>query len=296
MRGVTTKKAYTSAPLPFMGQKRRFLKQFKQALNEFETATLFVDLFGGSGLLSHTTKQYRSDAIVVYNDYDDYHLRLLNVPFTNQMLEHIRTLVKGSPEDKKLPNEFKEQIVQYVKGQEEKHGFVDYITLSSSLLFSMNYATTITGLEKSTLYNCVRKSNYNATGYLDGLHVVKSDYKELFNKYKNIDNVVFIVDPPYLSTEVGTYNNYWRLADYLDVLKVLKENSYFYFTSDKSSIVELCEWLEKNLEANNPFENSVKYEMPVKVNHNAGYTDIMLYKNVSTTAPLIKPDYCSDVT
>ena len=97
------------------------------------------------------------------------------------------------------------------------------------------------GFEKQTLYNCVRHSNYDVSGYLDGLMIVNYDYKELFNKYKHLDNVVFLVDPPYLSTEVGTYKNYWRLSDYLDVLNVLKNNSYVYFTSDKSSIVELCE-------------------------------------------------------
>lgn len=288
-------KIYTQAPLPFMGQKRRFLTLFKQALNEFPEATIFVDLFGGSGLLSHTAKHYRPDAIVIYNDYDDYHLRLINVPRTNAMLDYIRKLVKDKPQDKKLPDTIKHQIVSYIKAQEQT-GFVDYITLSSSLLFSMNYATDITGLEKSTMYNTVRQSNYDASGYLDGLHVVNSDYKELFDKYKNIPGVVFIVDPPYLSTEQGTYSNYWRLADYLDVLNVLKQNSYFYFTSNKSSILELCDWLEMNLQANNPFTNSVRYEMPVKVNHNAGYTDIMLYKNASTTAPLVIPEYISDVS
>lgn len=275
-------KVYTSAPLPFMGQKRRFIKQFKQALNEFPDATIFVDLFGGSGLLSHTVKKYRSGAIVVYNDYDDYHLRLINVNYTNTMLEHIRVLVNDCPEDKMISNSIKTKVVDYIKSRENRH-FVDYITLSSSLLFSMNYATDITGFEKSTLYNCVRKSNYDVTGYLDGLFIVKEDYKDLFSKYRNQPGVVFIVDPPYLSTEQVTYNNYWRLADYLDVLNVLKENSYFYFTSNKSSILELCDWLEKNLEANNPFKDSKKEEMKVHVNHNAGYTDIMLHKNVSVT-------------
>ncbi len=105
---------------------------------------------------------------------------------------------------------------------------------------------------------------------------------------------MFIVDPPYLSTEQGTYQNYWRLADYLDVLNVLKENSYFYFTSDKSSILELCDWLEDNLEAINPFHNSTKEEMKVTVNHNAGYSDIMLYKNVSMTGGL--PEWESSTT
>lgn len=274
-------KSYSQAPLPFMGQKRRFLKQFKQALNEFEESTVFVDLFGGSGLLSHTAKQMRPEAMVVYNDYDDYHIRLLHINQTNAMLEYLRKLVQEFPEDKKLPNTAKAEVVSYLKDQEQRHGFVDYITLSSSLLFAMNYATNITGIEKSTLYNCVRKSNYSCTGYLDGLHIVKYDYKELFEKYKSIPGVVFLVDPPYLSTEQSTYKNYWRLADYLDVLNVLKEHSYFYFTSDKSSIIELCDWLETNLEAINPFHNSTKEEMKVNVNHNAGYTDMMLYKNVT---------------
>lgn len=274
-------KVYTSAPLPFMGQKRRFIKLYKSALKEFPEAKIFVDLFGGSGLLSHTTKHARPNAMVVYNDYDDYHLRLINVEKTNAMLEVIRGIVEGCPEDKKLSPGIKAKIINYLKEQEQKHGYVDYITLSSSLLFSMNYATTLEGFSKQTLYNCVRKSNYDATGYLEGLHIVKNDYKELFNKYRNQPGVVFIVDPPYLSTEQGTYNNYWRLADYLDVLKVLKENSYVYFTSDKSSILELCEWLETNLAAINPFHNSTKEEMKVKVNHTAGYTDIMLFKNVS---------------
>ena len=50
-------KKYTQAPLPFQGQKRRFLKPFKTALESFPADAVYVDLFGGSGLLSHTVKQ-----------------------------------------------------------------------------------------------------------------------------------------------------------------------------------------------------------------------------------------------
>ncbi|MBS2101338.1 DNA adenine methylase, partial [Carboxylicivirga linearis] len=196
-------KPYTSAPLPFMGQKRRFLTHFKTALKDFETSNVFIDLFGGSGLLSHTVKNMLPDAQVVYNDFDNYHTRLLHVDKTNRMLMHIRELVKNQPQDKKLPNDIKWSIIDYIKSEEAK-GFVDYITLSSSLLFSMKYALNIEELEKSTMYNCVRKSDYTVTGYLDGLVIVKYDYKELFNMYKDVDGVVFFVDPPYLSTEVGT--------------------------------------------------------------------------------------------
>jgi hypothetical protein len=117
---IMNTKVYTSAPLPFMGQKRRFIKLYKSALKEFPEAKIFVDLFGGSGLLSHTTKHARPNAMVVYNDYDDYHIRLINVEKTNAMLEVIRGMVKGCPEDKKLSPGIKAKIISYLKKQEQK--------------------------------------------------------------------------------------------------------------------------------------------------------------------------------
>ena len=65
------KKMYLSAPLPFVGQKRMFAREFIKVLGQFPDSTVFVDLFGGSGLLSHITKCVRSDATVVYNDFDN---------------------------------------------------------------------------------------------------------------------------------------------------------------------------------------------------------------------------------
>jgi site-specific DNA-adenine methylase len=169
------------------------------------------------------------------------------------------------------------KVIEYLEAQ-ERHGFVDYITLSSSLLFSMNYAVTLEEFSKQTFYNCIRTADYDASGYLDGLDIVKYDYLSLFEKYKCEKQAVFFVDPPYLSTDISTYKNYWRLSDYLDVLKVLKDTSFFYFTSNKSNIIELCEWIETNLEANNPFKDAIKTEMKTNVNYVATYTDIMLHK------------------
>lgn len=90
--------------------------------------------------------------------------------------------------------------------------------------------------------------------------------------------MVFLVDPPYLSTDVGTYNMYWKMSDYLDVLNVLAGHSFVYFTSNKSSILELCEWLGRNQSLGNPFKNAVKVEFNAHMNYNASYTDMMLFK------------------
>jgi adenine-specific DNA methylase len=48
---------YLSAPLPFVGQKRMFAQKFKEVLKEYPDNSVFVDLFGGSGLLSHITNR-----------------------------------------------------------------------------------------------------------------------------------------------------------------------------------------------------------------------------------------------
>lgn len=90
--------------------------------------------------------------------------------------------------------------------------------------------------------------------------------------------MVFLVDPPYLNTDVGTYTMSWTLGDYLDVLTVLKDYAYVYFTSNKSEIIELCEWIGENKVTENPFKDATKVEFRASVNYNSRYIDIMLYK------------------
>lgn len=277
---IAMKKQYNQAPLPFMGQKRKFLKQFKEYLNECSDESVFVDLFGGSGLLSRTTKDHFPFAKVVYNDFDNYQQRIKAIPVTNKLLSDIRKIVAGLAKDKKMPDAYKSKILKRIK---KEAGYVDYITLSSSLLFSMKYVLTYEALEKETFYNVVKLSDYDASGYLDGLEIVRMDYRQLFDRYKDNNNVVFLVDPPYLSTETGTYTGYWKLANYLDVLNVLNSKSYFYFTSNKSHILELCQWMSDNSNYKNPFENAVVSTTQNTMNYSSSYTDIMLFKNYSAS-------------
>ncbi len=277
-------KVYNQAPLPFQGQKRKFLKAFQTALKEhFNDEAVFVDLFGGSGLLSHATKQTLPGARVIYNDFDDYRLRLANIERTNALLADLRPMVADFPREKKLSEETKFAILSRIK-KDEKSGFTDYITLSSSLLFSAQYATGFESLAKETMYNNVKQSDYNADGYLAGVETVRQDYWELFAFWRNHPRVVFLVDPPYLSTDCSSYgaSNYWKLTNYLDVLQTVTGTSYFYFTSNKSSIVELCEWLERNCGNQNPFAGATRKEMAMTINKTSKYTDIMLFKNKNT--------------
>lgn len=269
---------YLSAPLPFVGQKRMFAQKFKEVLKEYPDNSVFVDLFGGSGLLSHITKREKPNATVIYNDYDNYRMRLNNINRTNALLSDLRKLTIDCPRQKLIPEPIRGLILERLR-QEETTGFVDYITISSSLLFSMKYCINLKDLQKESFYNNIRKQDYPlCTDYLNGLEIVSCDYKELVKKYKNLPNVVFLVDPPYLSTEVGTYRMNWRLSDYLDVLSILVDKSFIYFTSNKSSILELCCWMGNHPNIGNPFNNAKKEEFNARMNYNSTYTDVMLYK------------------
>jgi len=272
------RKEFKSAPLPFQGQKRFFVSKFKEALKSYPSDATYVDLFGGSGLLSHTVKRFYPDAKVVYNDFDDYSKRLKSIPETNRILEKLRGLNIDTPRGKKIIGNEKDLIISILK-EADVAGFVDWISLSGSLKFSMNYGFCLKDFSDDTLYNTIRKSNFaEAQEYLQGIDIVKNDYKLLFEKYKTEKNVVFLVDPPYLSTDAGTYKGYWKLRDYLDVLDLLHDHSYFYFTSNKSQVVELCEWVESRTSDNaNPFKEANCSTTNNKTSHNTGYTDIMYY-------------------
>lgn len=273
------KKLYLSAPLPFVGQKRMFAREFIKVLEQFKDKTVFVDLFGGSGLLSHITKHQRPDATVVYNDFDGYRRRLEAIPQTNALLADLRAIAKDIQHHKPITGVARERILERIIREERQTGYVDFITISSSLMFSMKYQLSVEGMKKETLYNNIRKADYQlCPDYLDGLTITSCDYKELYLRYKDVPDAVFLVDPPYLSTDVCTYKMYWQLSDYLDVLTVLNGHSFVYFTSNKSSIVELCQWMGKNRTLGDPFEGCVKSEFNAHMNYNAGYTDMMLYK------------------
>ena len=277
---------YLSAPLPFVGQKRMFAKHFIEVIKQYPSGTVFVDLFGGSGLLSHITKHFHPESRVIYNDFDNYRHRIGNIDRTNRLLSLIRPIASQFPRHKPITGEARERIFNLLEQEERESGYIDFITLSSSLMFSMKYKLSIGEMRGETLYNNVRKADYSpCPDYLAGLEIESCDYRELFERFKETPGVVFLVDPPYLSTDVGTYRMYWRLADYLDVLSVLPGHNVIYFTSETSCSVELCEWMGRHPSLGDPFARCQRREFNATMNYNARYTDIMLF-----TIPDLPPD------
>ncbi len=272
-------KIFTSSPLPFQGQKRMWHNDFKREVAQFKHCDVFVDLFGGSGLLSRMVKDVRPDATVIYNDFDDFHVRVENIAQTNKLLAQLRDVLADCPRLKLIPEPTRSKVLRIIR-EADKQGFVDYITLSASLLFSGKYATSYEQFKKFTFYNTIKHADYEADGYLNGLDIVKEDYRVLFERWKHYPNVCFLIDPPYLATDVKSYTNTWGLQEYLNVLLTLHDTNYFYFTSNKSQLIELCDWMQTHAGSPSPFRGATRIERSATVNGTCGYTDIMLFKNL----------------
>lgn len=98
-----------------------FARDFISVLQQFGDARTFVDLFGGSGLLSHIAKHQRPDATVVYNDFDNYRHRLEAIPRTNALLADIRKAASDIQRHKRITGEAREKIIGLI-AREEKTG------------------------------------------------------------------------------------------------------------------------------------------------------------------------------
>ena len=271
-------RAFTSAPLPFQGQKRFHIKPFSAAIQEASLA-LIIDLFGGSGLLSHVAKQVSPTTHVIYNDYDNFRERLQHIEETNALLGKFREMLSDIPRGSRLDASSREAVCNRLAAA-DKTGYVDWITLSSSLRFSMRYATSYKEFCNDTLYNRPRFADYDASGYLDGLEVVRCDYRELLRQYRHHPDVLFIADPPYLSTDVSTYGSkmYWHLRDYLNILTELKGLRFVYFTSNKSQILELCDWMSERNGIDHLFAGATRTAVKSSTSFTSSYEDIMLCK------------------
>lgn len=94
---------YNQPPLPFMGNKRNMLKHIKAVLEtmqedgQIDSETIFIDCFGGSGLISHNIKQWYPSNRVIWNDYDNYQERLNHLDTTEQLRQEMAKIINDTP-------------------------------------------------------------------------------------------------------------------------------------------------------------------------------------------------------
>ena len=194
-------------PLSFIGNKSKFRKKFIEILErDFNDKYIYVDLFGGSGYLSYVVKNIFPNATVIYNDYDNYLDRVKHISDTNKILKDINEIFNEDnlKRSEKANTDTKTKVMDLLEDKISKGEFVDINTITSQILFSGNSTKDFEAFKNATLYNRINKKPLDekqAEEYLkvfDDVEITHCDYMELYNKYKDEDNVVLLIDPPYI--------------------------------------------------------------------------------------------------
>lgn len=242
---------YTKPPLPFMGNKRNMLKHIKQVLETMRAdgvidgESIFIDVFGGSGLVAHNIKQWYPRNQVIWNDYDNYQKRLDHIAQTESLRAWIYEKLRDIECKNALPKEIKQEILAHIHALETQGEYIDYTALSSYLLFSGNYARDFTELSKATFYNHrISVTRLTTQDYLHGVERVSLDFIDLLDSYKSYKNKCLILDPPYLQTQVGNYKSHFSLGQFFSLIERV-QRPYLFFGCDKSDIIEVFEYLKR---------------------------------------------------
>ncbi len=174
---------YKQAPLPFVGQKKRYIKQFQKIINRLPHGARVFDVFGGSSLLARIAKDTRPDLDVITNDYEQlYRNRLAVVDDTNRVLRELweAGAYRDNNEYSRYDAETENRLKEIVKtGKDE-------ITCLQQI-FTKNSSCTIRAVCRTVPYDV----NLCAHWY-DGLTVLNSNIEK--DIYKTD---VYILDPPY---------------------------------------------------------------------------------------------------
>ncbi|KAK8890650.1 hypothetical protein M9Y10_035434 [Tritrichomonas musculus] len=227
-------------PLPFQNNKskgkHKFLKLI-ESIKDSENKT-FIDLFGGSFFLSYLVHQVHPKSKIICNDFENYKERLDKIPETNKLIELIRPLINENY-NKILSEETKKKIDELLNNYK---GYIDLYTLSNCLLFAPHISKDLEDLNKRPYCNRIPKENYdeNIEKYLEGIELVSKDWKELYDEYKEKDNIVFIIDPPIVSVDKN-----WTYSNNLDLIEILNESEYLLFTTISSGITEIINFFKQ---------------------------------------------------
>lgn len=271
---------FNKAPLPFVGQKRNFLKKFVKVLNENISEQgegwTIIDVFGGSGLLSHQAKRLKPRARVIYNDFDGYAHRLAHIEDINKLRRLLAGTLKDTPNKAKLDKHTRDVVIEQIRSFK---GYIDLDSLRAWLLFSGRVLDNLNQLYKEPVfYNRLRKSDYNlASGYLDGIEVISKSFDKFLPDYLDNENTLIILDPPYLFSEQKAYRKAkeFKLISFIKMM-ALTRPPFILFSNKHSEILEYLDFAIAQKD-----ERFMGYDfesIDATMNKTKTYKDYMIYK------------------
>ena len=257
-------------PIPFQGNKKLWKNKFIDIIKEMGEYDIYVDLFGGSGILSHWVKHIFPSSTVIYNDFDKYEDRCKQIKETNEILTRCREVCKDLKKKQLIDEEKTKEIKKIFK----EYSNPDLLTLKTQLQYTKRIDKNFKSFDdffKEKLYNNLNGNDFKESGkYFEGLKIYSKDWHELFEeiikKYQGKNKkILFIMDPPYLYTDKSQYkNNYWLLNDSLKLFEIIAGFDSLLFSSDKSGFKELIAATNKYFKTNINYK--IIYNKMTKIN------------------------------
>ena len=237
---------FKKPPLQFIGNKSRFRKEFIEQIDKYNNPEyIFIDVFGGSGYLSYLTKLVHPENKVIYNDYDGYKERVERIEETDKIINEIKDIFKNNNIEYGMmaSKELSEEITTMLKRKEDEGNYVDWMTFSSQLCFTNWICRRYEDMRGHSLYNHLHRRCIVVKDYFKGLNVIKDDWKNIYNNYKDNENVVWIIDPPYPNSAQTQYHGSITMKDVCEIIDIMfNQKKVIYFCSDTSGIEDIIKW------------------------------------------------------
>jgi hypothetical protein len=272
---ITEGRTKNAIPLPFLNRKLKNTNKFKQTLKQhYNGSNIFIDLFGGAGLMARELKELYPQSRIIMCDTDNFKQRLDHVSTTNEIITKLSKIVTdyAIPKGAKIPRALKEQIYAVLEQYDEDgEKYIDFKTMSYILLNKDVQADKLEDIRYQPYYNKVPEQAYNTETckeWLQGIEVVQS-----IEDLQLEGELLFLVDPPYIGTDVRSYQEdpYWTFKKFLNYNIDLfnMDHDYIYFTNERSDMINLNNFLE--LEYGHGFftSNRIMYELPNVKNINS---------------------------
>ena len=281
-----SKDLFKKPPLPFVGNKTKYVKYINKSLIPYlkndivNDNTLFVDVFGGSGIISHVLAFNFPNNKIIYNDYDNYtqYLRRDNLIKLNKILHYLRNIFDNIVDDKitSEQNE-REHIFDKIKHHINKF-FPNWENTYIKHWLDAQISFHGLGENNSILYNRVKKNDYDINIYnkyiLPNMKIIHKDYNIVFKQFDSLNNVIFILDPPYIDTYNMAYKGKFAFSDTMLVLNFAFNHKSIYFESTNFKIMK---YIKEQKE-----KKKFKYKLlqKSKFQINSSNTDYMIIFNL----------------
>lgn len=248
---------FKKAPLPFVGNKHKYVKYitkytipYLKKNNIINDDTIIVDVFGGSGILSHVFAYNLPNNQIVYNDYDNYtkYLKPENIKKFNKVLHYIRYIFNSLKTDKITDDKMKTKIINIIKSE-----FPNFEGTYAEHLFNSNltFQSLHSIFDKNIVFysHSLKQTDYPSDIYdkyiLPNIKITHLDYNEIFDEFKKYKNIFYIIDPPYYDTDIKSYSDNLESDESIKVLKFAATHNSLYFESTKFKLNKIIKELKK---------------------------------------------------